>query len=144
MRVERFRVDDLDRFENYAGQDDLVRLMPRDDVTTIVARGNHFSLYSGERIVACIGFVPVHEWRCTVWSLLQEGMPELFLGVHLIIRRLIREQPWPRIDAYVDPTSPTAERWVKLLGFECETSLKPYFLPDGRAASEWVFLKRVG
>lgn len=142
MRVERFRVEDIDLFQNYGGQDDLVRLMPRDQVATIISTGNHYSLYSGDRIVACIGFVPVHEWRCTVWTLLQDGLPELFAGIHIVVRRLIREQPWARIEAYVDPMSVPAVRWVTLLGFECETPLKPYFMPDGRAASEWVFFKR--
>lgn len=144
MRVERFRVEDIDRFPNFGGQESLVARLPRDQVEALTVRGNHYSIFSGERIAACIGFIPAHDWRCGVWSLLQSGAPEMFAAIHIVVRRLIREQPWARIEAHVDPEAEASVRWVRLLGFECESPLKPYYLPDGRAASEWVFVKRMG
>lgn len=139
MRVEPFRVEDIARFDNFGGQDDLVLRMPPEQVAAITAKGNHYSLFDGDRPVCCFGFVPAHDYRASAWSLLQAGLPHLFVPIHITIRRLLRQQPWARIETYVDPTSERATRWVRLLGFSCEHPLKPFFLPDGRAAAEWVF-----
>lgn len=144
MRVEAFRVEDLDRIDNFGGQESLVASLPRDEVAAAICNGNHYSLFSGARLAACIGFLPLNEWRCTAWSVLRSGMPELFPAVHKAARRLLLEQPWPRTEIYVDPRSERAMRWAQLLGFSLETAYKPYFFPDGSPASEWVFLKSAG
>lgn len=55
--------------------------------------------------------------------------------------RGLAEAPYSRIEVLVDPAFAPAIRWIRLLGFACETPYKPYYLPDGRAAGEWVMLK---
>lgn len=139
MRVEEFRLDDLDQLENVGGQEYLVSLTDREKFAFGLKGGNHYSLFSDDMLVACIGFAPVHEWRCTAWALLKGGEPKLFAAVHIVSRRLLRSQPWRRVEAYVDPTFGPAVRWMQLLGFQIETPYKPYYCPDGRGASEWVF-----
>ena len=145
MRMERFRIEDIDRIGNFGGQDDLVRAMPRDQIAAVIQSGNHYSLYSGDYLAACFGFVPANGWRCMGWTLLQSGAPELFSAIHKPIKQAMIKQPWARIEAYVDPTSERAMRWVRLLGFTLETPppYKPFFFPDGRTAAEWAFYNRV-
>jgi len=144
MRIERFSVGHLDSIANYGGQESAVARMPRDEVAATIRTGNHYSLYSGDDLVACIGFVPANDWRCMGWSLLRSGMPETFTAVHKTVKGLMLQQPWPRIEIYVDPHSEAAMRWAWLLGFSLENPFKPYFFPDGSPAAEWVFLKEAG
>lgn len=143
MRIEPFRIEDIDRLKNFGGQEYLVSLTERDRFAEGLKGGNHYSLHTADdRLIACIGFAPVHRWRCTAWALLSSGEPHLFAAIHVVARRLLREQPWRRVETYVDPDFAPAMRWVKLLGFEMEHPFKPFFCPDGRGASEWVFLTR--
>lgn len=140
MRIERFSVDDVDRINNWGGQDMLVSAMTKESIAKTIERGNHYSLFSDDALIACFGVVPYNDWRCLGWALLRSGAPEMFVSVHQAIRRLMKEQPWIRIEAFTQAGNVLQARWTRLLGFHVETPFKPYYFPDGTAASEWVYL----
>ena len=146
MIVERFRIDDIDRFANYAGQESLVAGLSRDDLAYLTGRpGNNYSLWSGERLLACLGVVGINQWRGAAWALLQRGAASSFVSVHRLALKVLREQPYRRIEAHIDPFSETAVRWMVMLGFRLEVPFRPYYFPDGRPAAEWaLYLKGNG
>ena len=140
MRAERFQIAHLDLFANYGGQEPLVADLSRDELAFLTEQrpGNHYSLWSGTRLMACMGVVGLNRFRGAAWALLQRGSPSSFVGVHRLAYRLLRAQPYKRIEATIDPTSWTATRWIAMLGFRLEIAYRPYFFPDGRPAAEWA------
>ena len=137
-----FAIGDIELFQNYGGQDYLVPLMEREKLVDMVASGSHYTILAEDRILACGGFAPANPYRAVAWALLSEGTPQRFPAVHRMIGRLLNEQPWRRIEAYVDPGFAPAMRWARMLGFELVVPFRPLFYPDGRGAAEWVFYPR--
>lgn len=141
MRIEKFKADHLDLFDDVSGPGLMISSTPRDQIAETIKSGNHYSFFTGRNILGCIGFSPISEWRCIGWALLQKGSPKDFIMVHRATKQLILTQPWLRIEVYVDPAFKQGIRWVRLLGFTLETPYKPFYLPDGSGASEWIFIK---
>lgn len=141
MRAEVFALKHIDALADHGGQEYLVTAMAPEDVARLTAKGTHLSFFAGDVLIGCAGVVPVHEWRGVSWALIRSGLPEHFLGFHRGVLAALRAEAYQRVEAYVDPTMSTAERWMRALGFRIETPYKPFYFPDGRGASEWVRYK---
>jgi len=139
MRVEKFLPGDIAKLEDHSWQKSLIPLMNMDQLDDLTRTGAHISVFDGDILIGCGGVVEINDWRGGVWSLLRDGRPQNFLGLHRASVRLLQSLPYKRIEGYVDPTIPEAVRWIRLLGFRLEMPYKPYFFPDGRGAAEWAF-----
>jgi hypothetical protein len=124
----------MDLFDNYGGQEYIAPFLG-----SMEARGG-FAAFYGETFVGCGGIIKVSEYRGQAWVILNAGdWP--FIQLHRAIIKGLRDNDYRRIEAFVDPTFEPAIRWMKMLGFECETPYKPFLMPDGRGMSEWGIIK---
>lgn len=138
MKVEAFEPKHVAWLENYGGQEYLLPLADDEGLRQLAMHGNHYSFFHEGELIACGGFIKMHELRAQAWALFRSGKPELFLPLHIVMKHLVVTQPFRRIEAFTDPSFKAATRWIKALGFRLETPYKPFFFPDGRGASEWV------
>lgn len=142
IEIIRFETAHVGNLLNCGGQEHLVSMVRAEDLDIFATRGRAWSAISEGRVIACAGFLEANRFRATAWALFSKGSPIAFTALHKAVRCKLNEQPYRLIEAYVDPQSFPAMRWIKLLGFQLRRAYLPYFFPDGSGASEWVYFPR--
>ena len=74
-----------------------------------------------EKVLACMGVHAIHPGRALAWSLIAGDIGRHFQAIHRAARRYLRVTPYARLEAHVDAGFTAGARWLKLLGFTCET-----------------------
>lgn len=141
IRLEPFKAEHVALLADYGEQEWLRPYF--EEMALEAERGSAIAVFAQDDFIGCGGIVPVHDFRAVAWAIFMPGFPQHFLAVHLHTRTFLLDKlkTFRRIEAYIDPEFFRAVRWVKALGFHCETDNKPYFFPDGRTGSEWVMLR---
>jgi len=94
-----------------------------------------------EKVLACLGVHPLHPARALAWSLIAGDAGRHFHAIHRAARRYLRITPYARIEAHVDAGFGAGARWLRLLGFECETPQgMRAFSPEGRTCHLYAYL----
>lgn len=86
------------------------------------------------RPVMAGGAVRIWDDRAYLWAWLADDMaPGEFLAMHRLVKRHLDSLPFRRIEAAVDVAFEQGHRWMKFLGFTCETpdTAMTAFLPNG-------------
>jgi hypothetical protein len=83
------------------------------------------------RVMAIAGISEQWEGRGIAWSLLSPNIGHHFIEIHRAVVRALAQTHMRRIEAHVDPTFNSAVRWIQMLGFTYEGTMKR-FDPDGR------------
>lgn len=107
-------------------------------ITPAVARGletpySMTAMHNGVP-VACGGILPIWDHRGYVWSFFSDRMTaRLFYRAHTLTKRAIDSAPFKRIEAAVEVDFEAGHRWIKALGFICETptTVARHYLPNG-------------
>lgn len=76
------------------------------------------------QVIACAGVAEVWQGRALAWALVGEAAGRNMVALHRAVAGFLMQAPYRRIEATVDAGFDAAHRWIKLLGFQCET-------PDG-------------
>ena len=134
-----FHPDHIGQMQNYGGQEQLVMSVQKDDLYDIHKRSDAYTGMVDGRIVGCAGIVRVTQHRGVAWGVFQQTGRNEFLSIHMRVRQALRDSDLKRIEAFVDPRSPRAMRWIAMLGFVMWNSYWPYFYPDGGGATAWVY-----
>lgn len=92
-----------------------------------------WAVLAGDEIIACAGLVEIWPGRAYAWSILSEGCGAYFRRLHGMVRTVLERTPYRRIEATVDAGFTAGHRWMRLLGFEAEGTLRAYN-PDGTDA----------
>ncbi|HEX4329447.1 MAG TPA: hypothetical protein VH105_21850, partial [Burkholderiales bacterium] len=74
-----------------------------------------------EKVLACMGVHAIHPGRALAWSLIAGDIGRHFQAIHRAARRYLRVTPYARLEAHVDAGFTAGARWLRLLGFTCET-----------------------
>lgn len=94
--------------------------------------GPAFTAKDGDNVIACAGVAEVWTGRAMAWALISEQAGRHFLGIHRAVDGFLKQAQYRRIEATVDDGFDQAHRWMRMLGFQCETpDGMPGFLPDG-------------
>ena len=92
------------------------------NTTEVVAHaGPCFTALKDRRPVCCAGLVMLGAHRAIAWAVLAKTGPGTFLRVHRAVRSFLDDVPVRRIEALVEGSFDDGHRWVRLLGFKCET-----------------------
>lgn len=91
------------------------------------------------RVVGAAGIARQWEGRAIAWSLLAPDIGHHFIELHRAVKRTIDLFGIRRIEAHVDPKHESAVRWIQLLGFYRECTMRA-FTPDGRDCDLYVRL----
>jgi len=138
MQIVPFEPEHVEKFVNYGGQEHLVSVFKPREILELKEKGDAFTAMDGDRVVGCGGVIALTAFRGVAWGLFQKTGTADFLAIHMATRRYLRNCRFRRVEAYVDPLSPPAMRWIALLGFTLERPYIPYFYPNGCGSSAWV------
>lgn len=78
-------------------------------------------------IIACIGLVPEDTDRAFAWALLSPGAGAHLSSIHKKIQRFLKLCPYTRMETVVESDFKPGHRWMELLGFEREGTLKHFY-----------------
>lgn len=83
--------------------------------------GNTWTALHDGVVLGCGGAFPMWEGRAHLWTYLSEDIGRHMLAVTREIPRKLKEMGFVRYEAEVSAYFPQAQRWVRILGFHCET-----------------------
>ena len=95
--------------------------------------GMAFSAIMDGKVIACAGVLPLWENRGHAWALLNDNIKTNFVSIHRATARFLDTCRMNRIETHVDKDFGCALRWMEMLGFECEGTMRKY-TSDGRDA----------
>lgn len=133
MRIEVFKPEHLDRLRLQPAQAYFSREFSQPGYASLLGRGPAFTALDGDTVLGCGGAAELWPGRACVWSLLSDSAGPHMRAIHRAVSGFIDQLPYRRIEALVDAGFEPGHRWVKLLGFACETpDGMQSFTPDGR------------
>jgi len=103
--------------------------------------GNCFTgIHAGE-VVAIGGLLPVSDGRAYLHMIVSEGMPHQWTKLYRAASRLIGavRDDYDRIETL--STTPEADRWLEMLGFEYEGTLRRV-MPGGTDAKSYSIVRQ--
>jgi RimJ/RimL family protein N-acetyltransferase len=86
---------------------------------------SHTIVGSG-KILGCAGVLPLSEHKAEAWAFIDIHSREHFIQVHRVVRQFLKEVPFKRVQGVVDLDFDAGHRWIKLLGFRREGTLRAY------------------
>jgi len=134
MHLVPFRVAHIESISDPETEPGLKAMLPPHYWREMEASGTAFSAFAYQEFLGCGGYAQPWEGTAHCWIWDTPAVHKYPLAVHKLIVRAIRylEQDcgvW-RISCDVRCGNARAERWVELLGFRKEASMKK-FGPDG-------------
>jgi RimJ/RimL family protein N-acetyltransferase len=136
-----FRASHIDEMRSFGGQAWAEAFFDSTDPRSFETLGPCFSGAVAGEIIGSAGLIKVHDYRAIAWAILTNEAPKHFVSIHKAVKAFLKDQPFIRVEAYVDEDFAAATRWVKALGFQLETEHLRYFLPDGRSAALWARIR---
>lgn len=94
-------------------------------------RGVGWTLVEDSQPIGCGGIIELWENRAQAWSILSLRALARFRHVHRMVRDVLDDSPWRRIEMDVDIDHAAGAAWARHLGFECE-GLRRKYTVDGR------------
>jgi hypothetical protein len=133
MRIEAFRPEHLERLRLQPAQAHFGAQFMQPGYADMLRSGPSFTALHGDTVLGCSGVVEVWPGRALAWALIADEAGRHMLGIHRAVLGFLMQAPYRRIEATVDAGFEAGHRWIRLLGFACETPLGMRgFNPDGR------------
>lgn len=115
------------------------------EVAPFLAAQESFTAMDGDLVLGCGGVLKQWEGRLMAWALLGTAIgTRRMLWIHNRTRFFLRDQlkRCRRIETTVDSEFPEGHRWVRALGFRCETpDGMPGYRPDGGSSHLYAMVR---
>ena len=92
-----------------------------------MVNGFGLAVVDGSRILAIGGVQTVWEDRGNAWGLLTDDIAYAMPTIHKTVLRVLELAPHARIEAQVAADHGTGQRWVRMLRFQHEGTMKRFF-----------------
>lgn len=86
---------------------------------------------NGDNTIACGGIAEAWPGRAIAWSMITPRTFRYFRRLHRLVKTVLDESPWTRIEIDVSASHEAGRRWAEHLGFEMEC-VRRKFTPDGQ------------
>lgn len=96
-----------------------------------------FTLVDADHVLGCGGIVKYWDGVGEAWTLLSDYAGQNMLTITRIVKQVLNDAPFHRVQMTTDEGFTEAERWARMLGFEYEGLMRGY-LKDGRNAKLWA------
>lgn len=80
-----------------------------------------FTALQGDTVMACCGVLKMWEGRAHLWSYLAFDIGRHLLQATREVKTFLDAAPYRRYEAEISEGFEASHRWIKLLGFKCET-----------------------
>ena len=92
-----------------------------------MVNGFGLAVVDGSRILAIGGVQTVWEDRGNAWGLLTDDIAYAMPTIHKTVLRVLELAPHARIEAQVAADHETGQRWVRMLRFQHEGTMRRFF-----------------
>lgn len=104
--------------------------------------GLAFSGWLGSDCIGCAGIVDIWQGRSVAWALLSRRCAPHMLTITRFVRKTVQGHPSRRIESTVAHEFEDGHKWLKALGFTCETPNGMQFYDvQGRTVSQYARIK---
>jgi hypothetical protein len=136
MKIEPFKPGHFAELTSRPSEACMRAVMNDPEHLNTVARFDSWTMRIGGRVVACAGLLPLWDGRYEAWAVVASDIGCFgMLRLHRAAVRYLDLRTERRIEATVMRGFEQGQKWVRLLGFECETpnGMRGY-LPGGETA----------
>lgn len=134
MRIEPFQRWHLQQLVDRSAQRHIGHFLQDAQHLEAIEAGQAFTALDSDRVLACAGLIPSWPGSAQAWAMLANDIGGA--GMVRVTRAVLRllELHTGRIEAVVEADFDAGHRWMRILGFECETPrpMRQWF-PDGSA-----------
>lgn len=95
-------------------------------LSAAIQNGIAMAVVDGETILAIGGIVTMWEGRGSAWGLLAPDIRSGMAPIHRIVERTLDVSPLRRIEAQVAVGHRAGQRWVRMLGFAHEGTMRAF------------------
>ncbi|WP_369064774.1 GNAT family N-acetyltransferase [Burkholderia gladioli] len=142
MIAERLRPDHIlgvDLQPAQAGIAGVLTLAYAEHLCTLPGVG--WALVDGGETLGCGGIVEVWENRAQAWTLISPALLRRFRPAHRMVRDILNDAPWRRIEMDVDAEHVAGVAWAERLGFVLE-GVRHKYTADGRDVMLYARIKQ--
>lgn len=134
MIIRRFKALDLARIQLQDAQAYFSGEVASPDYARMLEQsGQAFTAVDGDEVLCVSGCAEVWPGRALAWAFLSPAAGRHMLTLSRAVAGFLAQAQYRRIEAIVDDGFEAGHRWMRLLGFRCETpDGMPGYLPDGR------------
>lgn len=139
MRIEPFTADHYRRLALQPAQVRVSDYFTEADAEAMVQFPSFSGIADDGTVLAVGGVYEPWKNRAVAWMLLAGDLGPHMVCIHRAIVRFLDLQQLPRVEATVREGFEPGHRWVKMLGFTCETpnGMKAYS-PDGETHYQYA------
>lgn len=134
IKIKKFKITDLEKLNVQEGQRGTIAYMDED---ILAIEDNHLAIscFDGEEYLCSGGLLIASDSKAFLWSVIDKNVDaKRFYKIHKIAQRLLESHSQiDRIEAVVDNEFEQGHRWIRLLGFSREGTMRRYY-PDGQNA----------
>lgn len=139
FRVIPFEPIHLDLMDEQDAQRRIGELLSQEYVHALTLHPAYTGM-AGDEVIVCAGVVRYWDTRCEAWAILSRNAGPYFLQIHNAVKRFLRDQSIPRVEAVVDYNHREGHRWVEALGFIVEA---PRMKAYGRLGNDCTLYAKV-
>ena len=127
FELVKLQPEHLFQFTPQAAQTAALGMLTPEFAQTLVAQtGVGWTGLLDGQVVGCAGIVECWPGRAEAWTLLAPDCFDVFRHIHRVVRRVLADSPWHRVEMKVDVDHEAAVRWAEHLGFVREGLMRKY------------------
>lgn len=106
--------------------------------------GGGVAVLEGDEVLAVGGVFPAWPGRGVAWVLNSERFCKMPLTFVRVLRKVLADAPFRRIELTITCDTPNATKFAKVLGFELEIPRMKHYGVDGSDQAQYVRFNHVG
>jgi len=129
LEVKKFQREHLLLMDVQEGQSHLLETF-ESEYYDLIENFDAYSIFWKEELLGCAGMIKLTDTRGEVWSLISKDIGRKFIHFHRVVKRYLDANRMPRVESSVDSNLRCAHRWMKLLEFKWEGTLRNFYGPE--------------
>lgn len=129
MEVKPFKRDHMSLFIEQEGLPAHDAVLTPDMYDHLESNG--YTMFDGDKILACAGVLEYHEQRGLLWSYIASDIGTRMLALTRAVERYLSLLSYNRLEMDVACDFEQGHRWAEMLGFKLECERRVAYDPEG-------------
>lgn len=139
--IRKLKKEDLIALRAQDMNKEVLTWMTNDMMDFLVLKPFSVSIFYKDVLMLCGGVTAIWYNRALIWTVFSESSKKNFLPVFRGIKAFLQYQPFKRVELSVPCDHHVGNRRARALGFTLECDRARNFLPDGKDATLYSYIK---